>query len=148
MCYHVITPWLVLWWIEGGGGRLESDFGGGSASAILCSMRLASAKFQNPRNSLHKTFVTLPSKRMLDRGGEVCKPADMPKRPRDTNQLAKRIVDLATRVVEPEPTSTEAQKFARSGGLKGGPARAAKLSPERRSEIARLAAAKRWSKQK
>lgn len=35
---------------------------------------------------------------------------------------------------------------ARMGGLKGGKARAAKLSPERRSEIAKKAAKARWDK--
>jgi len=34
--------------------------------------------------------------------------------------------------------------LGRKGGLKGGKARAAKLTPERRSEIARKAAAARW----
>jgi len=34
----------------------------------------------------------------------------------------------------------------RLGGLKGGPARAAILTPERRQDIARLAAAARWAK--
>jgi hypothetical protein len=34
------------------------------------------------------------------------------------------------------------------GGKKGGKARAAKLSPERRSEIARLAARARWDREK
>lgn len=71
-----------------------------------------------------------------------------PKRPRDPNQLAKLIVDLATGAVteeRPEPP-TPAQEFAREGGLKGGNARAATLTPERRAEIARKAAAKRWGK--
>lgn len=69
-----------------------------------------------------------------------------PKRPRDPNQLAKLIVDIASGAVtepQPEPT-TPAQEFARSGGLKGGAARREALSPERRAEIARKAAAKRW----
>lgn len=34
----------------------------------------------------------------------------------------------------------------RKGGLKGGKARAAKLTPEQRAEIAKKAAAKRWKK--
>lgn len=41
-----------------------------------------------------------------------------------------------------------AQELGRLGGLKGGNARAKKLSPERRAEIAKKAAAKRWAKQK
>jgi len=71
-----------------------------------------------------------------------------PKRPKDANQLAKMIVDLATGTAvnsEPPPL-TPAQEFARSGGLKGGVARREALSPERRAEIARKAAAKRWGR--
>ena len=66
---------------------------------------------------------------------------DRPKRPRDTNQLAKLIVDLATGVnVEHEPDTSGQRK----GGLKGGKARAEKLSPSERSEIAEKAARARW----
>ncbi len=66
------------------------------------------------------------------------------KRPRDTNQLAKFIVDVATGEVEDEaPEKAEGQ---RKGGLKGGKARAEKLPPSRRSEIARGAAMARWKK--
>jgi hypothetical protein len=66
-----------------------------------------------------------------------------PIRPRAQNQLAKLIVDLASgqkteRKTEP---ATPAQEFARSGGLVGGEARAEALTPERRAEIARKAAA-------
>ena len=39
-----------------------------------------------------------------------------------------------------------AQALGRLGGLKGGKARAAKLTPEQRAEIARKAAAARWAK--
>ena len=69
---------------------------------------------------------------------------DRPKRPRDMNQLAKRIVDLATGEADETPTPRE--KRARKAGKVGGPARAATLTPERRSEIARLAAEARWKK--
>lgn len=69
---------------------------------------------------------------------------DKPKRPRDANQLAKMIVDVATgEVDDTPPKKAEGQ---RRGGLKGGKARAAKLSPEERSEIAKIAAAARWKK--
>jgi hypothetical protein len=77
-------------------------------------------------------------------------PAKHPKRPRDPNQLAKLIVDIASGAVvedKPEPP-TPAQEFARSGGVRGGAARAKALSPERRREIARAAAAKRWEGEK
>lgn len=74
------------------------------------------------------------------------------KRPRDLNQLAASIVDDATaeeRATDegmPEDTRDPAAvALGRRGGLKGGKARAAKLSPERRQEIARKAALKRWA---
>ena len=70
-------------------------------------------------------------------------------RPRDPIQLGKLMIDIATGAVPDavddgrgEPTPV--QEFARSGGLRGGAARAAALSPERRAEIARKAAEKRW----
>jgi hypothetical protein len=72
----------------------------------------------------------------------------MPKRPRDTNQLAKYIVDLATGGINEEmPELSPKAKAGRLGGLKGGKARAAKLSGDQRSEIARKAAIARWSKE-
>lgn len=64
------------------------------------------------------------------------------KRPRDANQLAKSIVKLATGQTEEKPILESARK----GGLKGGKARAKALTPEQRSEIARLAAQARWKK--
>lgn len=69
----------------------------------------------------------------------------MPTRPRDTNQLAKMIVDLTTGDETEKPESVKAQS-GRKGGLKGGKARAAKLSPEQRSAIAKKAAETRWTK--
>ena len=67
------------------------------------------------------------------------------KRLRDPNQLAKLMVDIATGDVE-EPEETERAKRARKAGEHGGPARAAKLTPERRSDIARHAASIRWNR--
>ncbi len=70
------------------------------------------------------------------------------KRTRDANQLAKLVVDIAT--VEVEDTkpvdgkNPHAVALGRLGGKKGGKARAAKLTPEERSEIAHLAAMARW----
>jgi hypothetical protein len=68
-----------------------------------------------------------------------------PKRPRDPNQLAKSIIDIATGEA-PEPSKAGFTKRAKAGGAKGGPARARVLTPEQRSEIARAAAAARWKK--
>jgi len=72
-----------------------------------------------------------------------------PKRPRDPNQLGRLIVAISTGEVEegPPPEASKnpaAVALGRSGGLKGGPARAKKLSPRQRSMAARKAAKARW----
>jgi hypothetical protein len=71
---------------------------------------------------------------------------------RDLNETAFDIVQAATRQGEKpkqagqgEPNATAADR-GRLGGKKGGRARADKLSPERRAEIAKKAAAKRWNR--
>jgi hypothetical protein len=71
------------------------------------------------------------------------------KRPRDANQLAKMIVDIASGEVEDRPTkekSPAAVARGKAGGSKGGAARAARLTDAQRAEIARLAAQTRWKK--
>jgi hypothetical protein len=72
------------------------------------------------------------------------------KRPRDPNELGKLIVDVATGQREdPDPDAGKdpaAVMLGRKGGLKGGKARAANMTPEQRSESARKAAAARWAK--
>ena len=68
---------------------------------------------------------------------------DKPKRPRDANQLAKFIVDLATG--EPEP-SVLAGDDKTDVGAAGGRARAEALTKVQRKEIARIAADARWKK--
>jgi len=75
------------------------------------------------------------------------------KRPRDINQLAKAIVDDATgeggeedAPEQDEGKNPAAVALGRLGGKKGGKARAAKLSKEQRSDIARKAARTRWEK--
>jgi len=67
-----------------------------------------------------------------------------PKRPRDFNQAAKFVVDIASgQVKDREPTPEEQGKTAaavargKAGGTKGGRAGAMKLSPEQRADIAR-----------
>lgn len=76
--------------------------------------------------------------------------AKNPKRPRDTNQLAKLIADITTgEVTEPKTGDGKdpaAVALGRKGGLKGGAARAKKLTAKRRSEIAKKAAKARWEK--
>ena len=74
-----------------------------------------------------------------------------PKRPRDPNQLAKSLIDIATgEKPDHDPTPEEQGKDpaavarGRLGGAKGGKVRAAKLGSARRSEIAKKAAKTRW----
>jgi hypothetical protein len=67
----------------------------------------------------------------------------------DLNTLAKSIVDQATGEkpkAEDRDKDPAAVSLGRRGGLKGGKARAESLTPERRAEIARKAAAARWGK--
>lgn len=73
------------------------------------------------------------------------------KLPKDANQRAVMIAQMATGEVEKIPEETDLIKLAasamgRKGGLKGGKARAKSLSAKRRSEIAKKAAAARWKK--
>jgi len=75
------------------------------------------------------------------------------KRPRDISQLAASIVEDATseEKTTPEPMSKKnpaAVALGRLGGLKGGKARAAKLSAKKRIAIAKKAAETRWNKKK
>lgn len=74
----------------------------------------------------------------------------------DVNELAARIVDSATEEESEEPLAPAngtsgknpaAVALGRLGGLKGGHARAAKLTAEERSEIARNAAKARWKQE-
>lgn len=70
-------------------------------------------------------------------------------RPADLNSLAASIVADATDEDKDEQPADDdkdpaAVALGRKGGLKGGKARAAKLTPEQRSEIARKAAESRW----
>ena len=68
-----------------------------------------------------------------------------PKRPRDLNQWAKRMVDIATGEVTDQSQEMTVKRASKAGS-RGGPARARALTPEQRSQIAREAAAARWKK--
>lgn len=82
-----------------------------------------------------------------------------PRRPRDVNQLAAAIVARATAEREPEPPAAvpelvepprrknpAAVRLGKLGGKASGKVRMAKISPERRKEIAKKAAMSRWKK--
>ena len=76
-----------------------------------------------------------------------------PKHPADPNQLAKLLVDTLTGQSPEAPSQSHPRKknpaavaLGRLGGLKGGPARAKKLTKKQRQESARKAARARWTK--
>ena len=80
--------------------------------------------------------------------GDMTDRSSRPKRPRDINQLGHAIVKAATEgEIDPDDgKNPHAVALGRLGGLKGGKARAEKLTAEERKEIARKAATTRWSK--
>jgi hypothetical protein len=103
-----------------------------------------------------KNFITLSENRqpldVLERSCYTICMTDKKKKkqPRDLNKLASSIVKSTT---EDEPTKEEpsdknpaAVALGRLGGLKGGKARAEKLSAKKRKEIASKAARARWDK--
>jgi hypothetical protein len=68
------------------------------------------------------------------------------KRPADTVANAIRVAKILTGEIEEDMGDSGKDPAARALGRKGGRARADKMTPERRREIARKAAATRWSK--
>lgn len=69
------------------------------------------------------------------------------KRPADAVGLAVLIGRIATGEVDDTTPDDGKDKAAQAMGKKGGAARAASMTPERRAEIAKAAAAKRWAKE-
>lgn len=64
----------------------------------------------------------------------------------DINQLAAEILKATTENTPKTAKNPHAAALGKLGGLKGGKARAAKLSPRQRTKIARKAAKARWKK--
>lgn len=84
---------------------------------------------------------------------EVMPKRSRKKRPTDIHELARAIVDEATGntpeeqpSLETPPKTPHSQALGKLGGRKGGPARAAKLTPEQRGDISREAVQHRWSR--
>ena len=78
----------------------------------------------------------------------MAKQSKKKKRPTDLNLLAASIVEDATNdnpTDEPSTKNPNAVALGRLGGLKGGPARAKKLTKKQRREIAQKAAKARWA---
>jgi hypothetical protein len=83
----------------------------------------------------------------------VCEYEDQLEEPEETDQIGTPCtrceaptarIEIRAKRVRPVDVNPHAAALGRLGGLKGGPARAAKLSPERRREIAVHAIRKRW----
>jgi hypothetical protein len=70
------------------------------------------------------------------------------KRPADTVANAIRVAKILTGEIEEDMGDSGKDKAAQALGRKGGAARRDKLAPERRSEIARQAAERRWNREK
>lgn len=68
------------------------------------------------------------------------------KRPADVVSNAVHVMRVLTGEADDEAPDDGKDKAAQSMGRKGGAARAASMTPERRAEIAKAAAAKRWAK--
>ena len=68
------------------------------------------------------------------------------KRPADVIGTAVKVARIATGEIEDTAEDDGKNKAAVELGRKGGKARAERLTPEQRTEIARKAAAKRWGK--
>jgi hypothetical protein len=83
---------------------------------------------------------------------ERSKMLTMPKKHQGPKDFAETAFDVFQQAIGEAPTEDKPEKnpaavsLGRLGGLKGGKARADKLSPEQRSEIAKKAAQKRWKK--
>jgi hypothetical protein len=135
-------------------------------SSYLCERSpFCASNSRKPRTSWPREIVPKPPPRIgltspiLERRATYATLRLMPDRsrkprPRDPNQLAKLIVDIATGQVEDTPDTRPedagkdpaAVSLGRRGGLKGGHARAQRLTPQQRSEAARKAVQARWSK--
>jgi hypothetical protein len=101
-------------------------------------------------------MATAPRERLSGQISGEWHNQNMPNRSRkkpekDFNQIAVSIVDQVTGeatppLVEKPKKNPAAVALGRKGGLKGGKARAAKLTKEQLSESARKAAQARWKK--
>ncbi len=67
------------------------------------------------------------------------------KRPADTNAAAVMVAKIATGEIEDTKSHHVVSELHRLGGLKGGKARAKKLSAKERADIAKKAASARWA---
>ena len=111
--------------------------------------------FKSTKNFATEKEALYSAERFIDRRQLVWqrKMTKTPSRPRDLNQWAKRMVDIATGEASDTPPTPEEQgkdpaavKRGRLGGAKGGKARAEKLTPAERRASAQKAVRARWSR--
>ena len=119
------------------------DLRGAAADTVPSRLRLGPLGLTGPPRATVRGVFFLPV------WVPMCDTSFMLKRPRDPNQLAKMVARIATG--EEEDSASAKQRSGtrlrgRLGGLKGGKARARKLTPEQRVETARIAAEARWKK--
>lgn len=121
----------------------------------VVGISLTSSRWSEELDCRHDNTPTGRKRDALAEEEESDYSADMPdrsrkNRPSDLNRLAADIVGEATGEEQPVADLPEknpaAVELGRLGGLRGGRARAEKLTPEQRSEIARKAAIARWHK--
>ena len=77
---------------------------------------------------------------------KAIKPAKNPPRPKGKQDAEDIDRAVGEGMAQPQEKNPAAVALGRLGGLKGGKARAAKLTPAKRKDIAKKAAAKRWAK--
>jgi hypothetical protein len=90
----------------------------------------------------HKVLETIAP----DAEPKAIKPAKNPPAPKRKQDAADIDRAAGEGMAQPQGKNPAAVELGRLGGLKGGKARAAKLSPAKRKAIAKKAAAKRWGK--
>ena len=149
-----LAPWASDWWVEAGPrlAQQASDAEGKTSSEYTTNETVRVELTVN---------ATLPMLMLtVERGGAVGFASTgrvryivysmnkLPKRPRDTAQLAKLALDMATGEVEndkePVLEALREQEQPPAGRAKSAKARAASQTPERRMAIAKQAAAARW----
>lgn len=99
-------------------------------------------------------FVEIPPRnRWRVRGTVRRMPKRSSSRPQDRKQVAELVLDVAVgepleTALTPDGRNAAAVSLGRRGGLKGGPARAEKMTAEQRKLVATRAANARWAKVK
>lgn len=133
----------------GSAGVHHSSFRRSSGGGVVGRFERIDADEVCPR-SLQGTSVTDYAKNSCtDPPTEPTEPMTTSKpKPADLNRRAAAVVAEATCEDREDEAHRRAVESGRRGGLKGGPARAAKLTPERRRVLAQIAVRTRWDRER